>query len=105
MRNPKRKQPPLGWLFVMVVDPAGIRHPPQPLRLQAQGRSRARRMRLETPARPAWTRVQFHNKYDRKNATAHPIGPAVAFLWWTRRELNPRPKAIDGQDYMLSSVI
>jgi len=23
--------------------------------------------------------------------------------WWTRRELNPRPKAISGQDYMLSS--
>ena len=25
--------------------------------------------------------------------------------WWTRRELNPRPKAINGQDYMFSSVI
>ena len=23
--------------------------------------------------------------------------------WWTRRELNPRPKAISGQDYMFSS--
>jgi hypothetical protein len=26
-------------------------------------------------------------------------------VWWTRRELNPRPKAISGQDYMLSSLI
>lgn len=26
-----------------------------------------------------------------------------AIGWWTRRELNPRPKAISGQDYMFSS--
>ena len=26
-----------------------------------------------------------------------------AWIWWTRRELNPRPKAISGQDYMFSS--
>jgi hypothetical protein len=30
---------------------------------------------------------------------------ASCLLWWTRRELNPRPKAICGQDYMLSSLI
>ena len=27
----------------------------------------------------------------------------VCVVWWTRRELNPRPKAVNGQDYMLSS--
>jgi hypothetical protein len=25
--------------------------------------------------------------------------------WWSRRELNPRPQAITGQFYMLSSLI
>ena len=43
-------------------------------------------------------------EHANKNATV--ALARVAFLllrWWTRRELNPRPKAISGQDYMLSS--
>ena len=46
-----------------------------------------------------------HHNHTNKNATV--ALARVAFLlllcWWTRRELNPRPKAISGQDYMLSS--
>lgn len=34
-----------------------------------------------------------------------PLSGLVVFCWWTRRESNPRPKAICGQDYMLISLI
>ena len=30
-----------------------------------------------------------------------PIGD----MWWRRRESNPRPQALDSQDYMLSLVV
>jgi len=39
-----------------------------------------------------------------QNDKGHPK-VAFVFAWWTRRELNPRPKAISGQDYMLISLI
>ena len=46
-----------------------------------------------------------HANRPNKNATLALAGVAFLLLlcWWTRRELNPRPKAISGQDYMFSS--
>ena len=36
---------------------------------------------------------------------SHPTGCLRCFKWWSRGELNPRPKAITGQFYMRSSLI
>ena len=51
------------------------------------------------------TRAPVHLDHANKNATPALAGMAFLLLlcWWTRRELNPRPKAISGQDYMFSS--
>jgi hypothetical protein len=35
----------------------------------------------------------------------HRLEPAEMGEWWSRGELNPRPKAITGQFYMRSSLI
>ena len=50
--------------------------------------------------------VLFIRSAARAQTKTPPEGGAVATaVWWTRRELNPRPKVINGQDYMFSSVI
>lgn len=33
------------------------------------------------------------------------LAPLGTLNWWTRGELNPRPKAITGQIYMFSALI
>jgi len=52
----------------------------------------------ESRLRPAWTRVSCSLPRPNEKATA----TGGLFIWWRWRELNPRPKAIDAQSYMLS---
>ena len=75
------------------------------LRLQAQSARRARRMRRETPGSP---RVRAGRGIDldasKKQKEMAPMGP-FPFVWWRRRESNPRPQALYRQFYILSAVI
>jgi hypothetical protein len=92
------------------VDPAGFGLAGRARALHALAHSQARdmkqfmsRVRLVPDVRTGRGFKPRAKSLDKKqNATAR---VAFCFLWWTRRGLNPRPKAIDGRDYMLISVI
>ncbi len=96
----KEEGPPCGSPFLWMVEVAGVLRPIPAFALWAIRCANVRFGFLPAQSNPACSPPSTFNPSKRKGP---PCGSPF-FGWWRWRESNPRPKAIDAQYYMLSSL-